>query len=358
MLDTAPMRSATAGATGGDTGIPALDRHPRFPLAFLPTPLHPLDRLSERLGGPRIWLKRDDSTGLAAGGNKVRKLEYLVADALAQGCDTLVTVGPVQSNHTRQTAAAAARAGLQCELVTKYWNRWGGQEYRRVGNPLLSRILGARPNLIEASGGRIRLDEEPEFLAVVDRLRAEGRKLYLIPAGASDHPLGGLGYARAASEIVAQAEAVGVRFKAVVHATSSGSTQAGLVAGLHALGVALPVVGIEVNGGADRTRAMVSRILLSTAERLGMSPPDAVVELVEGHAGEGYALPTEQARDAILLAARTEGVLLDPVYEGKGLAGLLALIAAGRFGPGDDVLFLHLGGTPALHAYAPLFEAS
>lgn len=290
----------------------------------------------------------------------MRKLEYLVADAIAQGCDTLVTVGPVQSNHTRQTAAAAAMAGLRCELVTKYWNRWGGEKYRCIGNPLLSRILGARPNLIEASGGgRIRIDEEPGFLAVVDRLRAEGCRPYLIPAGASDHPLGGLGYARAAAEVVGQAEAKGIRFKAVVHATSSGSIQAGLVAGLHALGVDFPVVGIDVNGNAARTRATVGRILVSTAERLGTrTPPDTAVEMVEGHAGVGYALPTDEARDAILLMARAEGVLLDPVYEGKGMAGLLGLLAAGRFGPGDDMLFMHLGGTPALHAYASLFEGA
>jgi 1-aminocyclopropane-1-carboxylate deaminase len=222
----------------------------------------------------------------------------------------------------------------------------------------LSQLLGARQTLIKSEGGRVRITEEPEFLAIVDQLKAEGRKPYLIPAGASDHPLGGLGYARAVTEIIDQANAAGLRFKAIVHSTSSGSTQAGLIAGLHLLGIDLPVIGIDVNGDGGRTRETVTRILLSTFERLGLvSPADTAVEVVEGHAGAGYALPTEAAREAILLLARTEGVLLDPVYEGKGMAGLLALIAGGRFMPGDDVLFLHLGGTPALHAYAPLFQS-
>jgi 1-aminocyclopropane-1-carboxylate deaminase len=333
-----------------------LERFPRIRLAFLPTPLQRLERLSAYLGGPEIWIKRDDCTGLAVGGNKTRKLEFVVADALAQGADTVVTVGGIQSNHTRQTAAAAAVAGLRCELVLRHWVDWNDPTYERVGNIFLSRLLGAHITIIP---GNTRVGiAEPAFTEVMERVRSHGGRPYPIPAGASDHPLGGLGYVNCAQEILMQMQEQDVHIDAIVHASSSGSTQAGLVAGFHANDAALWVIGIDVDGEASELRATVLRIAHATEELLGVSHPlpDGLVDVRSGYAGPAYGQPTDETLAAIKLVAQLEGILLDPVYEGKGMAGLIDLVQRGEFKRTERVLFVHLGGSPALHAYAPLFQ--
>jgi 1-aminocyclopropane-1-carboxylate deaminase len=330
-----------------------LERFERFRLAQLPTPMEPLTRLSAHLGGPEIWIKRDDCTGLAGGGNKTRKLEYLLSDALAHGADTLVTIGGIQSNHTRQTAAAAARAGLRSVLVLERWVNWPGENYERVGNILLNRILGAH---IEIALGSV-ASASANLGDAAERVRSQGGVPYVIPSGASDHPLGGLGYVRCAREILQQSEDNGLQFSAIVHATSSGSTQAGLVVGCAALGATCRVIGIDVDADADHTRSTVLRIARSTAALVdaGREILDEDVQVAAGYSGDAYGLPTPQTTEAIRLVGRLEGVLLDPVYEGKAMAGLIDMIRHQQFASSDRILFLHLGGTPALHAYADLF---
>jgi 1-aminocyclopropane-1-carboxylate deaminase len=330
-----------------------LERFERFPLAHLPTPVEPLRRLSAHLGGPEIWIKRDDCTGLASGGNKTRKLEYLLSDALAQGADTLVTIGGIQSNHTRQTAAAAARAGLRSVLVLERWVNWSDANYERVGNILLSRILGAH---IEIAPGSV-ASASANLSDAAERVRSQGGVPYVIPSGASDHPLGGLGYVRCALEILQQSEKSGLRFSAVVHATSSGSTQAGLIVGFAALGTTCRMIGIDVDADAVSIRSTVLRIARSTAALVdaGREISDQDVQIAADYAGDSYGLPSPQTIDAIRLVGRLEGVLLDPVYEGKAMAGLIDKIRHQQFASSDRILFLHLGGTPALHAYADLF---
>jgi 1-aminocyclopropane-1-carboxylate deaminase len=329
------------------------ERFERFPLAHLPTPVEPLRRLSAHLGGPEIWIKRDDCTGLAGGGNKTRKLEYLLSDALAQGADTLVTIGGIQSNHTRQTAAAAARGGLRSVLVLERWVNWPDENYERVGNILLSRILGAH---IEIAPGSV-ASASANLANAAERVRSQGGVPYVIPSGASDHPLGGLGYMRCAQEILQQSEENGLQFSAVVHATSSGSTQAGLIVGFAELGTTCRVIGIDVDADAGNTRSTVLRIARSTAALIDARREivDEDVQIAADYAGDSYGLPSPQTIEAIRLMGRLEGVLLDPVYEGKAMAGLIDMIRHQQFASTDRILFLHLGGTPALHAYADLF---
>lgn len=330
---------------------------PRFRLAHLPTPMHPLKRLSAYLGGPEIWIKRDDCTGLAVGGNKTRKLEFLIGDAIARGADTIVTVGGIQSNHTRQTAAAAAIAGLRCELVVRRWVPWDDPNYERVGNILFSRLFGAHVNI---AGGVGRVGTaEPEFTEIMERAKAEGRNPYAIPAGGSDHPLGGIGYALCAQEIAAQAQEHGVHFDAIVHATSSGSTQAGLLAGLTALAVSTPVIGIEVDDEPAYLMKLVPRLARQTLELLGLDGSlisDNAIHIRTGYQGTGYGLPTEATVEAIRTAATLEGLLLDPVYEGKAMQGLIDMVRRGEFKRNSRILYINLGGIPALHAYASIFE--
>jgi 1-aminocyclopropane-1-carboxylate deaminase len=333
-----------------DTLTRALRRHPRAALASLPTPLHPLTRLTDRLRGPRLWIKRDDLTGLAGGGNKTRRLEYLVADALRARAGTLVTVGAIQSNHTRQTAAAAARAGLECVLLHNAWTPEPGPHYRTAGNVLLSELLGAE----------LWLDDTPrpvgdagQLAALVAHLRAAGRRPYLIPGGASDHPLGGLGYATAAAEIAAQADGLGVRFDAIVHCTGSSGTQAGLLAGLAALDSPTRVIGISDDDETDAKAPRVLRLANAALELLELPQRVAPsqVEIVVADPSP-YGVADSETMTAIRLLARTEGLIADPVYEGKAVRGLLELIREGRFAPDQHVLLLHMGGTPAVHAYA------
>ena len=334
-------------------GIEAFDR---VPLLFGPSPIHRLDRLSEHLGGEvEIWAKREDcNSGLAYGGNKVRKLEYLVADALATGCDTLVSIGGVQSNHTRQVAAVAARLGLKCVLVQERWVEWPDAVYDKVGNILLSRIMGADVRL-DPAGFDIGIRKSWEdALASVEA--AEG-KPYAIPAGASDHPLGGLGFARWADEVADQERELDVVFDTVVTCSVTGSTQAGMIAGFAAQETSRAVLGIDGSATVAQTWQQIARIARFTAEAIDLGRPladDEIVLLDEWHAGT-YGIPDRKTIDAIRLCARLEGMLTDPVYEGKSLAALVDLVRSGRIAPGSRVLYAHLGGQPALNGYAGAF---
>jgi 1-aminocyclopropane-1-carboxylate deaminase len=333
-----------------------IERFDRVPLLFGPSPVHRLERLSEHLGGAvDIWAKREDcNSGLAYGGNKVRKLEYLAADALAKGCDTLVSIGGVQSNHTRQVAAVAARLGLRCVLVQERWVEWPDVVYDKVGNVLLSRIMAADVRL-DPSGFDIGIRRSWEdALASVEE---NGGKPYAIPAGASDHPLGGLGFARWAHEVAAQERELSVFFDTVVVCSVTGSTQAGMVAGFAVQETDRAVLGVDGSATVAQTWAQIARIARATAEaiELGREPDDSeIVLLDEWHAGT-YGIPDEKTIDAIRLCARLEGVLTDPVYEGKSMAALIDLIRSGRIAPGSRVLYAHLGGQPALNAYAGVF---
>ena len=334
-------------------GIEAFDR---VPLLFGPSPIHRLDRLSEHLGGEvEIWAKREDcNSGLAYGGNKTRKLEYLAADALATGCDTLVSIGGVQSNHTRQVAAVAARLGLKCVLVQERWVEWPDAVYDKVGNILLSRIMGADVRL-DPAGFDIGIRKSWEdALASVEA--AEG-KPYAIPAGASDHPLGGLGFARWADEVAEQERELDVVFDTVVTCSVTGSTQAGMIAGFAAQETDRAVLGIDGSATVGETWEQIARIARFTAEAIGLGRPladDEIVLLDEWHAGT-YGIPDEKTIDAIRLCARLEGMLTDPVYEGKSMAALVDLVRSGRIAPGSRVLYAHLGGQPALNGYAGAF---
>jgi 1-aminocyclopropane-1-carboxylate deaminase len=334
-------------------GIEAFDR---VPLLFGPSPIHRLDRLSEHLGGEvEIWAKREDcNSGLAYGGNKVRKLEYLAADALATGCDTLVSIGGVQSNHTRQVAAVAARLGLKCVLVQERWVEWPDAVYDKVGNILLSRIMGADVRL-DPAGFDIGIRKSWEdALASVE---AAGGQPYAVPAGASDHPLGGLGFARWADEVADQERELDVVFDTVVTCSVTGSTQAGMIAGFAAQETSRAVLGIDGSATVAQTWEQIARIARFTAEAIDLGRPladDEIVLLDEWHAGT-YGIPDGKTIDAIRLCARLEGMLTDPVYEGKSLAALVDLVRSGRIAPGSRVLYAHLGGQPALNGYAGAF---
>jgi 1-aminocyclopropane-1-carboxylate deaminase len=333
-----------------------LEDFDRAELLFGPSPVHRLARLSEHLGGKvDIWAKREDcNSGVAYGGNKVRKLEYLAAEALAQDCDTLVSIGGVQSNHTRQVAAVAARLGLRCVLVQEHWVDWPDVAYEKVGNILLSRIMGAEVRL-DPAGFDIGFRESWEqALASVNE---RGGRPYAIPAGASDHPLGGLGFARWAREVQAQERELGVFFDTVVVCSVTGSTQAGMIAGFADEPQPRRVLGIDGSATVAQTREQIARIARTTAKAIGVSRDlhtDEIVLLDEWHAGR-YGIPDRKTLDAIRLCARLEGVLTDPVYEGKSMAALIDLIRSGRIAPGSRVLYAHLGGQPALNAYAGAF---
>jgi len=333
-----------------------LDAFPREPLLFGPSPVHPLDRLTAHLGGARMWAKRDDcNSGLAYGGNKTRKLEYLVADALAKGCDTLVSIGGVQSNHTRQVAAVAARMGLGCVLVQESWVDWPDVVYDRVGNIQLSRIMGADVRLVEAGFGIGFKESWEQALADV---KAAGGTPYAIPAGASDHELGGLGFARWAQELAEQERELGVFFDTVVVCSVTGSTQAGMIAGFAAQESERRVIGIDGSARPAETREQVARIARRTAELIELGRDlreDEIVLDDRYHAGT-YGIPDEQTLEAIRTAGRLEGMITDPVYEGKSMAGMIDLVSRGEIEKSSNVLYAHLGGQPALSAYAGLFR--
>jgi 1-aminocyclopropane-1-carboxylate deaminase len=333
----------------------SLETFARYPLLFGPSPIHRLGRLTEHLGGAAIWAKRDDcNSGLAYGGNKTRKLEYLVADALAKGCDTLVSIGGVQSNHTRQVAAAAARTGMRCVLVQESWVDWPDVVYDRVGNIQLSRIMGADVRLVKAGFGIGFKESWEQALADVE---AAGGTPYAIPAGASDHELGGLGFAGWADEVETQERELGVFFDTVVVCSVTGSTQAGMIAGFARQERARRVLGIDGSATPAETRAQVARIARRTAELIDVGRDlreDEILLDDRYHAGT-YGIPDEQTLEAIRLAGRLEGMITDPVYEGKSMAALIDLVSRGEIDRGSTVLYAHLGGQPALSAYAALF---
>ncbi len=333
---------------------------PRYPLLFGPSPVHPLERLTAHLGGASVWAKREDcNSGIAFGGNKTRKLEYLVADALATGCDTLVSIGGVQSNHTRQVAAVAARAGLKCVLVQESWVDWPDSVYDKVGNILLSRLAGADVRLVKAEFG-IGFKESWEL--ALREIEEAGGTPYAIPAGASDHPLGGLGFAGWAFELAEQERELGVFFDTVIVNSVTGSTQAGMIAGFAYLEEqgARPrrVLGVDGSAKPVETREQVARIAADTARRIGVRREVTIddVELDERfHAGI-YGIPDEVTLDAMRTAARFEGMITDPVYEGKSMAALLHVVGQREIDPSGHVLFAHLGGQPALNGYSALFS--
>ncbi|MFG1941503.1 1-aminocyclopropane-1-carboxylate deaminase [Nonomuraea sp. NPDC048826] len=334
----------------------SIDDFERYPLTFGPSPIHPLPRLSDHLGGARIWAKREDcNSGLAFGGNKTRKLEYLIPDALRQGADTLVTIGGVQSNHTRQVAAVAARLGLKAVLVQESWVDWPDAVNDKVGNILLSRIMGAQVRLVEAEFG---IGYKDSWTEAVDGLRAAGGTPYAIPAGASDHPLGGLGFAGWADEVRRQEQELGVFFDTVVVCSVTGSTQAGMIAGFAGQDRPRRVLGIDASAKPAETHAQVAKIARATAELIGLGRDlrDDEIVLLEGWAGDLYGVPVQSTVDAIRLTGSLEGVILDPVYEGKSMAGLIDLVRNGDIPEDANVLYAHLGGQPALNAYSGVFR--
>lgn len=332
-----------------------LENFERYPLTFGPTPIEKLGRLSEHLGGEvEIYAKREDcNSGLAFGGNKIRKLEYIVPDAIARHADTLVTIGGVQSNHTRQVAAAAAKLGMKCRLVQESWVPFPDAVYDRVGNILMSRVMGAEIELVE-EGFDIGIRESWE--RALEDVKAKGGKPYAIPAGASMHKYGGLGYVGFAEEVRAQEAGAGIRFDTVVVCSVTGSTQAGMVVGFAE--DARNVVGIDASATPDRTRAQILEIARNTAGLVGLGRDitDEDVVLEEGYAHPAYGIPSEETNEAIRLCARLEGMMTDPVYEGKSMQGLIDLIRKGRFPAGSKVLYAHLGGVPAINAYSYVYR--
>lgn len=325
--------------------------HPRrFRFAHLPTPLEPLERLSGELGGPRIYVKRDDCTGLAGGGNKTRKLEFLLADAVRLGADTILTAGAVQSNHARQTAAACAKLGLRYELFLQRSVPSRGQNYERSGNLLLERIAGAEVHVLSGEA-----DAGAAMEARSSALREEDRRPYVIPVGGSN-AIGALGYVECARELFAQATEMGVEIDAIVHASASRGTQAGLAVGLAELEVPTRLMGISVSSSVATARTSIERIAAAACESLGRPARFAEIEVDDRFVGEGYGVPTPGGISAIELLARLEGLLLDPVYTGKAMAGLIEMVREGRFAPYENVVFLHTGGWPALFAYQEEFR--
>jgi 1-aminocyclopropane-1-carboxylate deaminase len=336
----------------------ALSDFPRYPLLFGPSPVHPLDRLTQHLGGARIWAKREDcNSGLAYGGNKTRKLEYIVPDVLATGADTLVSIGGYQSNHTRQVAAVAAKLGLKAVLVQEKWVDWPDSVNDRVGNIMLSRIMGAEVRLDPSGFG---IGFKDSWNQALDDVRERGGIPYGIPAGASDHRLGGLGFANWAYEVREQERELGVFFDTVIVCSVTGSTHAGMIAGFAAAddgGPARRVIGIDASAKLAETRDQVARIARNTAELIGLGRDlsDDEITVLAGWAGDLYGIPVQSTLDAIRRTGSLEGVIIDPVYEGKSMAGLIDLVTQGEIGKDSNVLYAHLGGQPALNAYSALF---
>jgi 1-aminocyclopropane-1-carboxylate deaminase len=334
-----------------------LEKFERYPLTFGPTPIERLSRLSEHLGAKvEIYAKREDcNSGLAFGGNKLRKLEYIVPDAIASGADTLVSIGGVQSNHTRQVAAVAAKLGMKCRLVQESWVPIQDAVYDRVGNILLSRVMGAEIDLVD-QGFDIGIRES--WKRALEDVKAKGGKPYAIPAGASVHKYGGLGYVGFAEEVRAQEDQLGFSFDYVVVCTVTGSTHAGMLVGFAQDGRARNVIGIDASGTPQKTRAQVLDIAQNTAAlvELGKDITIEDVVLMEDYARPAYGIPSAETNEAIRLAARLEGMMTDPVYEGKSMHGLIDLIRKSYFPPGSRVLYAHLGGVPAINAYSYIYR--
>ncbi|WP_042858462.1 1-aminocyclopropane-1-carboxylate deaminase [Dickeya sp. NCPPB 3274] len=334
-----------------------LEKFPRYPLTFGPSPITPMKRLSEYLGGDvEIYAKREDcNSGLAFGGNKTRKLEYLIPEALAQGCDTLVSIGGVQSNQTRQVAAVAAHLGMKCILVQENWVNYADAVYDRVGNIELSRIMGADVRL-DPAGFDIGIRES--WQQAMDEAAQNGGKPFPIPAGCSEHPYGGLGFVGFAEEVRQQEKELGFKFDYIVVCSVTGSTQAGMVVGFAADGRSRNVIGIDASAKPEKTKAQILRIAQNTAGlvELGREITEEDVVLDTRYGGPEYGLPNDGTLEAIRLCARLEGVLTDPVYEGKSMHGMIDMVRNGEFPKGSKVLYVHLGGAPALSAYSYIFR--
>lgn len=324
-----------------------LARFARVRLAHLPTPLERLDNLTAELNGPDIWIKRDDCTGLSTGGNKTRKLEFLMAEAQDAGADMVMTQGATQSNHARQTAAAAARLGMDCHILLEDRTGKTDANYNHNGNVLLDRLHGATVEICAANP-----DMNGVMEKVAERMRAEGRTVYTIPGGGSN-PTGALGYVNAAIELVTQANDLDLRVDHVVHATGSAGTQAGLITGLVGINSGIPLLGIGVRAPRPKQEENVFNLACATAEKLGCAGVVEREDVVANcdYVGEGYGLPAPSTLEAIDVLAKLEGILLDPVYSGKGMAGLLDLVRKGRFVKGENVVFIHTGGSAALFGY-------
>lgn len=325
---------------------------PRVHITHGPTPLEFLPRLTEALGGPNLYIKRDDCTGLGSGGNKTRKLEFLMADAVKHGADTIITQGATQSNHARQTVAIAVKMGMKCEILLEDRTGFTGENYKKSGNVFLDHLYGARVR--ELPGGT---DMNAAMAALADELRADGRKPYIIPGGGSN-PIGALGYVTCALEMVNQFNTQDLRVDCVVHATGSAGTQAGLVVGLEGTRSQIPVLGIGVRAAREAQETNVYNLAVKTAELLGV-PGCVERESVRAncdYVGGGYGVPTPGMVEAVTLMARLEGILLDPVYSGKGMAGLIDLCRKGHFRKGENVVFLHTGGAVALYGYMDAFS--
>lgn len=353
-------RTRIFGSTFGSrsaTNPPMLKDFPRYPLTFGPTHIEKLERLSAHLGGEvEIWAKREDcNSGLAFGGNKLRKLEYIIPDALASNADTLVSIGGVQSNHTRMVAAVAAKIGMKCRLVQESWVPHEDAVYDRVGNIQLSRIMGADVRLVD-DGFDIGIRKS--WQEAIDDVKAKGGKPYAIPAGASVHKFGGLGYVGFAEEVRQQEKELGFSFDYIVVCTVTGSTHAGMVVGFAKDGRQRKVIGIDASGTPEQTKAQVLEIARSTAKlvKLGKEIADEDVVLLEDYAYPAYGVPSEETKEAIRLTARLEGMITDPVYEGKSMQGTIDLVKKGFFAKGSKVLYAHLGGAPALNGYGYAFR--
>lgn len=329
-----------------------LARFPRHFLAHLPTPLERLDRLSAELGGPEIWIKRDDCTGLSTGGNKTRKLEFLMAEAEAQGADMVMTQGATQSNHARQTAAFAAKLGIPCHILLEDRTGSNDPNYNNNGNVLLDHLHGATTEKRPGGG-----DMNAEMEAVADKLRADGKTVYTIPGGGSN-PTGALGYVNCAFELLGQVNGTGLKIDHIVHATGSAGTQAGLITGLQAMNAQIQLLGIGVRAPKPKQEENVYNLACATAEKLGCAGVVKREDVVANtdYVGEGYGIPTEGGLEAIRMFAELEAILLDPVYSAKGAAGLIDLIRKGHFKKGERVVFIHTGGAAALFGYDAAFD--
>ncbi|MFP1725396.1 D-cysteine desulfhydrase [Lonsdalea quercina] len=330
-----------------------LARFPRLSLGHFPTPLEPLPALTAYLNGPTIYIKRDDATGLATGGNKTRKLEFLLAEALQQEADIILTQGATQSNHVRQTIAAAAKLGLKTKVLLEKRVEDYGEPYQRSGNILLDNLLGGE--IVDHLPAGTDMQQALESLA--DELRREGHRPYVIPGGGSN-VTGALGYVACAEELLFQSSQQRLRIDHIVHASGSSGTQAGLVAGLTAVRSGIPVLGISVRAPKEKQEENVYRLAQQIWQRLGIDEtlPRAAVQANSDYVGKGYGIPNEGTREALQLLARLEGILLDPVYSGKGMAGLIDLIRKGHFKKGEQVVFIHTGGSAGLFGYREFFE--
>ena len=327
-------------------------RFPRLHFAHLPTPLEPLKNLTAELGGPNIWIKRDDCTGLAGGGNKTRKLEFLMADAEEQGADAIITQGATQSNHARQTAAISTKLGMECHILLEDRTGSNDPDYNFNGNVMLDQLYGAHASVRAKDS-----DMDQEMADLADQLRSDGKKPYVIPGGGSNE-VGALGYVNAAAELLYQANSTGLRIDRVVHATGSAGTQAGLVTGLVAGGSGIPVLGIGVRAPQEKQEENVYKLACRIADHIGVGDVvkrDHVVANCN-YVGEGYGLPTKGMVEAVKLLARKESILLDPVYSGKGMDGMIDLVKKGEFSQDENIVFLHTGGSAGLFGYRGAFE--